>query len=203
MSPRDALLVGNFLGLSGVIYLGLACNWLSALLALATIVIYILAYTPLKRVSTLNTLVGAIPGAIPPLIGWAAASGSLSWPAATLFGILFCWQMPHFYAIAWMYREDYERAGFRMLSGSDGDGRRSGRQSVLFALLVTAASLLPVLAGLNGAGMLLVGIVAGLVFTGMAVAFARQRSITAARRLFIASIIYLPVILIALVITKR
>lgn len=202
MSPRDALLVGGTLSLAGVAYLAVACNWLSASLAAVTIAIYICGYTPLKRISTSNTLVGAIPGALPPLIGWAAARGELNAPAWGLFAILFCWQMPHFFAIAWMYREDYARAGFRMLSGRDLNGARSGRQSLLFATLLLGASMLPALSGLTSRSYIPLELLAGLVFLGLALRFALKRTPTDARRLFIASIIYLPLLLVVLVLTK-
>ncbi len=202
MLPRDAALVGGSLGAAGVLYLALACNLLSAALAAATIAIYIFAYTPLKRISTTNTLVGAIPGALPPLIGWAAARNDLSWPAWTLFAILFCWQMPHFFAIAWMYREDYARAGFRMLSGADLKGARSGRQSVLFAALVTVASIAPALLGLTSSRYIALELLLGAAFTALAIRFYLQRSIDAARLLFFGSIIYLPALLTVLVLTK-
>ena len=116
MSPQVALIIGVVLAIVGVGYLALTCNWLSAFLAAITIAIYIFAYTPLKTISAANTLVGAIPGALPPLIGWAAARGNIQDGAWSLFAILFCWQMPHFFALAWMYREDYARGGFQMLS---------------------------------------------------------------------------------------
>lgn len=202
MLPRDALLLGGLLSVAGIVYLTLTCNLLSAFLAAATIAIYILAYTPLKRLSTVNTLVGAVPGALPPLIGWAAARGSLETPAWSLFAILFCWQMPHFFAIAWMYREDYARAGFRMLSGRDVDGARSGRQSVVFTLLLIVASSLPALLGLSSRAFLPVEILAGLVFLALAFWFYRNRRVIDARRLFFASIIYLPILLALLVATK-
>jgi heme o synthase len=202
MLPRDAFIVGIALSVAGVLYLGLVCNWLSSSLAGATIAIYILAYTPLKRISTVNTLVGAIPGALPPMIGWAAARGTVEWPSWSLFAILFCWQMPHFFAIAWMYREDYARAGYRMLSSRDELGLRSGRQSVLFAALLVFASCLPPLLGLANPAYLVLEIASGLAFLGCALLFYRQRDVTRARRLFIASIIYLPVLLLLLVLTK-
>ncbi len=202
MLPRDALLLGGLLSVAGVVYLFLSCNALSALLAAVTIAIYICAYTPLKRVSPVNTLVGAIPGALPPLIGWAAARGSLETPAWSLFAILFCWQMPHFFAIAWMYREDYARAGFRMLSGSDIDGARSGRQSVVFTVLLIIASSLPALSGVSSRTFLPLEIFAGLVFLTLAFWFYQKRRIIDARRLFFASIIYLPILLALLVATK-
>lgn len=202
MSPRDALLLGGVLSVAGVAYLALACNGLSALLAGATIAIYILGYTPLKRISTANTLVGAVPGALPPMIGWAAARNEVGWPAWSLFAILFCWQMPHFFAIAWMYREDYARAGFRMLSGQDIDGARSGRQSVFFAALLVGASVLPAFLGLASTAYLPFGLLAGAVFAALAVRFYLKRGVPDARRLFIASIIYLPLLLALLVMSK-
>jgi protoheme IX farnesyltransferase len=202
MLPRDAAIVGGSLGAAGALYLAIACNLLSAALAAATIAIYIFAYTPLKRISTTNTLVGAIPGALPPLIGWAAARNDVALPAWSLFAILFCWQMPHFFAIAWMYREDYARAGFRMLSGADLKGARSGRQSVLFALLLTAASVAPALLGVTSSRFLAVELLLGAAFVGLAVRFYLQRSVSAARLLFFASIIYLPLLLATLVLTK-
>jgi protoheme IX farnesyltransferase len=202
MLPRDAAIVGGALGASGVIYLAIACNLLSAALAAATIAIYIFAYTPLKRISTINTLVGAIPGALPPMIGWAAARNDLAWPAWSLFAILFCWQMPHFFAIAWMYREDYARAGFRMLSSADLNGARSGRQSVLFALLLLGASVVPAVMGLTSPAYLALEVLLGGAFLLLAVRFYLKRTVPAARVLFIASIIYLPLLLGTLVLTK-
>ncbi|MEP6957050.1 MAG: protoheme IX farnesyltransferase, partial [Chthoniobacterales bacterium] len=202
MRPRDAILLGGALSVAGVAYLAVACNWLSAALAAATIAIYVFVYTPLKRFSTTNTLVGAIPGALPPLIGWAAARGDLQGPAWSLFAILFCWQMPHFFAIAWMYREDYARAGFRMLSSRDLDGRRSGRQSVFFAALLLAASCSPALLGLSSRVFLPLEIIAGLGFLAFAVRFHARPDLARARQLFLASIIYLPILLGLLVATK-
>ena len=202
MLPRDAATVGGLLGAAGVIYLAVACNLLSAFLAAATIAIYIFAYTPLKRISTTNTLVGAIPGALPPMIGWAAARNDLAWPAWSLFAILFCWQMPHFFAIAWMYREDYARAGFRMLSSADLNGARSGRQSVLFALLLLGASVIPAVMGLTSRSYLGLELLLGGAFLLLAVRFYLKRTVAAARVLFIASIVYLPLLLATLVLTK-
>ena len=202
MLARDALAVGAFLSFGGVTYLAITCNLLSAALAAATIAIYIFGYTPLKRISTTNTLVGAIPGALPPMIGWAAARNGLEWPAWSLFAILFCWQMPHFYAIAWMYREDYARAGFRMLSNRDLDGASSGRQAVLFAAGLVIASGLPALFGLAARSSLPLAILAGAGFLAFAIRFHLKRDADRARRLFVASIIYLPVLLALLVLTK-
>jgi protoheme IX farnesyltransferase len=143
MSARDALILGCVLSVGGIAYLNVLCNSLSALLAAATIIIYIFAYTPLKRVSTFNTLIGAIPGALPPVVGWAAATDRADIGAWSLFTILFFWQMPHFFAIAWMYREDYARAGFEMISKGDNTGARSASQSVLFCMLLLIISGVP------------------------------------------------------------
>lgn len=203
MSPREGLIVGTLLGLGGVVYLAVAVNYLSALLAAATIGIYLFAYTPLKRISTANTLVGAIPGALPPLIGWAAARNDLASPAWTLFAILFFWQLPHFFAIGWMYREDYKQAGFVMLSGRDAEGARTGRQSVFFTVLLLVASVTPVWFGLASLLYLPVALSLGAIFLALAFRFQTRRSLPTARQLFFGSIIYLPLLLGALVLTKR
>jgi protoheme IX farnesyltransferase len=202
MLPRDAFLVGGGLAVAGVCYLAIACNVLAALLAAATIGIYIFAYTPLKRLSTTNTLVGAIPGALPPMIGWAAARNDVIWPSWSLFAILFCWQMPHFFAIAWMYRDDYARAGFRMLSSSDLDGKRSGRQSIFFATLLIIASALPAAFGLTSMTFIPIVLLPGAAFLALAVRFYMTPAVATARWLFIGSILYLPLLLGTLVLTK-
>jgi protoheme IX farnesyltransferase len=202
MLPRDALILGCLLSIGGVAYLIVACNWLSALLAAATIVIYIFAYTPLKRVSTFNTLVGAIPGALPPVVGWAAASGRVDIGAWSLFAILFFWQLPHFFAIAWMYREDYARAGFEMISKDDNTGARSASQSVLFCILLLLISGIPQFLGLVSAAYLIVELVLNGLFIFVAMRFLRTQQTKDARRLFLTSIAYLPLLLGALVLTK-
>ncbi len=143
MRPLEAFVLGTVLSIFGIGYLAIACNLLSAVLAAITIVIYIFAYTPLKRTSTANTAVGAIPGAIPPMVGWAAARGTVDAGAWSLFAILFLWQLPHFFAIAWMYRDDYSRAGFRMISSDDHSGGRSASQSVFFCILLLIIAGLP------------------------------------------------------------
>ena len=166
-----------------------------ALVALATLVIYAVAYTPLKRRSSLATIVGAIPGALPPIIGWSAAGGSLGEPAAwTLFLIMFLWQLPHFLAIAWIYKEDYARAGLPMLPVVDKSGAVTGRQAMVWAATLLLFSLMPVLVGLTtmtyGVGALVLGI--GLFV--WAAKFAMHRSVANARALFYASITYLPLL---------
>jgi protoheme IX farnesyltransferase len=202
MSARDALILGCVLSVAGIVYLNVLCNSLSALLAAATIVIYIFAYTPLKRVSTFNTLIGAIPGALPPVVGWAAATGRADIGAWSLFAILFFWQMPHFFAIAWMYREDYARAGFEMISKGDNTGARSASQSVLFCMLLLIISGVPQFLGIVSAVYLAIELVLNGFFIFVAMRFLRTQQAADARRLFIASILYLPLLLGALVLTK-
>ena len=202
MSPRDALVLGCLLSIAGVVYLILACNRLSALFAAATIVIYILAYTPLKRVSTFNTLVGAIPGALPPVVGWAAASGNAGIGAWTLFAILFFWQLPHFFAIAWMYREDYARAGFEMISKDDKTGARSASQSVLFCILLLFISGGPAFLKIVSYNYLTIELILNGLFIAAAMRFLQTQQVADARRLFLTSIAYLPLLLGALVLTK-
>src|SRR5437868_890422 len=148
MRPAEALTLGVALSIFGVGYLGLASNVLSAALAAVTILVYIFGYTPLKRTSNANTAVGAIPGAIPPMIGWAAASGTIDAGAWSLFAILLLWQLPHFFAIAWMFRDDYSRAGFRMISSDDSSGKRSASQSVFFCILLLVIAGLPTFLGI-------------------------------------------------------
>lgn len=203
MSPRDALILGTLLGCGGVVYLNATCNALTAFLAAATILIYIFAYTPLKRVSTANTLVGAIPGALPPLIGWAAARNSLDIGAWSLFAILFFWQLPHFFAIGWMCRDDYSRAGFQMISRDDESGARSGSQSVLFAMFLLFFAGGPWFVEIVNAPYLFVAVALSAAFVALAMRFLRTQTRADARRLFFASIIYLPLLLVTAVLTKR
>lgn len=202
MQPRDAFIIGTGLAVAGVVYLAVTCNWLSALLGAVTIVTYVFAYTPLKRITTVNTLIGAVPGALPPMIGWAAASGNVEGPAWSLFAILFCWQMPHFFAIAWMYREDYARGGFRMLSRDDESGVRSASQGVLFCMLLLIVTGVPAYLGLTNLIYLPVALALGGWFIVMAMRFHQKKTFRAARALFVTSIIYLPLLLLALVLTK-
>jgi heme o synthase len=202
MLPRDALIAGGVLAFAGVIYLARACNGLTASFAAATIIIYIFAYTPLKLVSTSNTLVGAIPGALPPMIGWAAASGRLDPGAWSLFAILFFWQLPHFFAIAWMYREDYALAGFQMVSRGDETGARSASQSVFFCILLLLVGGIPAFLGVVSSWYLPAELVLNGLFIFVAMRFLRTQATADARRLFLTSIVYLPLLLIALVLTK-
>jgi protoheme IX farnesyltransferase len=202
MRPLEALTVGGVLSVVGVVYLAAMCNGLSAFLAALTIVIYIFAYTPLKRVSTFNTLVGAIPGALPPLIGWTAARGKIEAGAWSLFAILMLWQLPHFFAIAWMYREDYSRAGFQMISNNDPKGERSASQSVFFAMMLLVVAGLPAFVGVVSQIYVPVALVLSGFYLASAMRFLRTRTPASARSLFLVSIIYLPLLLGALILTK-
>lgn len=195
---KETIAVGLVLGALGLAELVWFVNGLTALLSGLTLLLYVFAYTPLKRVSEINTLVGAIPGALPPLIGATAALGRFSVEGWTLFGILACWQLPHFYSIAWMYKDDYREAGLRMVSTHDSLGTRTGWHAIISALVLLPVSLLPALIGPSG---LFYAVIAGflsLAFLAMAIRFARQPDRPHARALFFTSIIYLPLILIAL-----
>lgn len=202
MSPEAALGIGFVVSVVGLLELALAVNLLSAMLAAVTLAIYLFVYTPLKRRTTLNTLVGAIPGALPPMLGWTAATGKLDAGAWALFGILFCWQLPHFLAIAWRHREDYARGGFVMLPTVDPDGRRTGWQAVNYALLLLLVSLTPTLLGLATQPYFFAAFTLGVGLLAFAVRLLLDRSDGRAKQLFFASIIYLPLLLAALALCK-
>ena len=202
MKPRTALLLGVVMALVGVAWLWFAVNTMSACLAAATILIYIACYTPLKRRTSFCTIVGAVSGAIPPVIGWTAVRPSFDAGAWILFGILFTWQMPHFLAIAWMYRDEYAQAGFIMLRRDDVSGCATAMQSLLYTIGLTAITGVPFAMGLNS-GIYLGGALlldAAMLFC--AVQFLLQRNRPSARRLFFASIFFLPVLLGLMVFTK-
>jgi heme o synthase len=192
LTPSSVLAFGVTLSAGGSIYLAAAVNGLASALAVFTLLSYLFVYTPLKRTTPLCTLVGAVPGAVPPLIGWAAASGKLTWQALPLFAVLFLWQFPHFMAIAWMYRDDYDRAGYRVLPRGRARSPFAGLQVVLPLLMLLALSTVPTLAGranvFCGAGALAMGL--GFLYYGAK--FASQKSSSSARRLLAASIVYLP-----------
>jgi protoheme IX farnesyltransferase len=202
IEPERALWFGIALGASGLGLLAWWVNPLTAFLGLLTVVLYLFVYTPLKRRTHWSTVVGAVPGAIPPMMGWTAAHNDLSAPAWVLFAILFFWQMPHFYAIAWLYREDYRRAGFRMLSGDDLGGGRTGRFMVAFTLGLLIASALPGTVGLSGLPYLIPAAVLSLGFLWMSVGFARVRDRLSARKVMLYSVLYLPLILGLLVVDR-
>ncbi len=190
--PLEASVFGAALTLAGLGVLASACGAAATLVALATWASYLFLYTPLKRRTHLATLVGAVPGALPPVIGWAAASGAVEPGAFILFAILFLWQVPHFLAIAWLYRDDYERGGFPMLPVIDREGRLTGRQAVLHSAALLVVSLSPVVAGLGGMVYLAGALVLGVGLTLAALRLLRARDLMAARGLFLASVVYLP-----------
>jgi protoheme IX farnesyltransferase len=190
----DALRFALALSTIGLVELAAGVNLLCAAVAALTLITYVLAYTPLKRRTSLATLVGAVPGALPPVIGWTAAGGGLTLPALVLFGIVFFWQMPHFLAIAWLYRHEYAAAGIPLLPVLEPDGRRTGRQALLYAAALWPVSLMPTLVGLASGFYIVVATLLGCVLVALSARFARERSTAAARRLFLFSIVYLPLL---------
>jgi len=199
ISPRAALVFSVAISILGTLYLGLAVNWLTAALGAFTLITYIFIYTPLKRVSTICTLIGAIPGAIPPLMGWTAATGILGTGGWIIFAILFFWQLPHFMAISWMYRDDYARGGFAMLAVRDDDGVATAGHAVFYSFALFIVSALPSFFGLATYVYLAGAIVAGAALTFASFAFLAARTPVRARRLFMASNIYLIVMMALLV----
>jgi len=202
LAPSWALGFGVLLSVTGALDLALAVNALSSLLAVLTMGSYLAFYTPLKRRTPLCTLVGAFPGAMPPLIGWAAARGSLSREAWVLYAVLFLWQFPHFLGIAWMYREDYARAGYLMLPPKDVEGRFTGREIFAFTLLLLPVSLMPVLLGQAGVVYLVGATLVGLAFLLCGARLAHSRSNALARCLVLASVIYLPLLFALMMVDK-
>jgi protoheme IX farnesyltransferase len=200
--PWEALAFGVGLTVSAEVYLAVMVNPLTALLGLTVIAGYLFGYTPLKTKTSLSTMVGAFPGAVPPLIGWAAARGSIDLEAWVLFAILFLWQFPHFLAIAWMYREDYSRAGILMLPVVEPDGRVTAQQIVVYTLLLLPVSLLPTALAISGKVYLYGAIVLGLLFLYSSVRAAFSKSRQEARRLLLASVIYLPLLFILMVLDR-
>lgn len=198
----EAAIFGAAITITGLLILAAFANLLAAGVALFTLLSYVVVYTPLKRRSSFGTVIGAIPGALPPVIGWAAARGALTSEAWTLFGIVFLWQLPHFLAIAWMYREDYARAGYPMLPVIEPDGHSTARQSMIYATALLPLSLAPTLLGLTGivyfAGALLLGV--GFIY--LTYRFVRTRTVRDARTVFFGSIIYLPLIWILMIADK-
>jgi len=187
----------------GTLMLWLGANPLAAALAVATLVLYVVVYTPLKTRTSLATVVGAVPGALPPMIGWAASHGSVEFVSWSLFAIMFFWQLPHFLAIAWMYRDDYARAKMPMLPVIDLDGAMTGRQAVIYAAALVPTSVLPMIFGLTGRAYGIGALVLGITLSIVAMVFAMKRSRENARTLFLASITYLPLLLILMAASRR
>jgi protoheme IX farnesyltransferase len=202
IEPSHALWFGISLSLAGTVYLALAVNGLASMLAVVTLLSYLFLYTPLKRKTPLCVLVGALPGAMPPLIGWAAASGKLSLEAWVLYAMLFLWQFPHFMAIAWMYREDYARAGFLVLPFGERRGRSMAWQSLAPPLALVPLSLTPTFLGHAGFIYFMGALLLGSSFFYYGARLALGRSNVMARRLLFASIIYLPLVLVLMVLDR-
>ena len=199
MQPATVAIFGGVCSVAGLIYLALAVNPLTSIIGAVTLISYLFIYTPLKRVTWLNTAIGAVPGALPPLMGWTAARGELSSEGWALFAILFFWQLPHFFAIAWIYKDEYAKAGFKMLPGIDPDGSRTAQQAVSNTLALLAVSLFPFVFRMAGTIYLVGAIVLGAGFLWGAIQFSRQLTLARARQLFFASIIYLPLLLALMV----
>jgi heme o synthase len=202
VAPRAAFAFALSAALLGTAWLAGFVNLLTGVLAALTVVSYVLCYTPLKKRTTLNTLVGAVPGALPILGGWTAATGSLAVPAWVLFAVLFLWQLPHFLALAWMYKEDYARGRLRMLSMDDPDGRRTGRHALAWSVALLAVSLALTPLGVTGAWYAAAAVLLGTALTLLAGTMAVAPSARSARRLFLGSVIYLPVMLIVMALDR-
>lgn len=199
LSREHALRFGVGLAIAGMAYLAMRVNLLTAVLGAATLFLYAFVYTPLKRVTSVATIVGAVPGAIPPMMGVSAATGNVDLMAWALFGILFLWQMPHFLAIAWLYRDDYARGGFPMLPVRDQVGDVTARQMALYTAALIPVSLLPNALGVSGPLYLFGAFAAGLAFLAACFVFAKDRGAVATRRLVLVSVAYLPVVLVLMV----
>lgn len=195
LDPDRALAFAVILGVAGLVWLAVLVNLLTAVLGAVTLAGYVFVYTPMKRMSSLSTVVGAAPGAMPPVMGWAACTGELGPGAWALFGILFFWQLPHFLAIAWMYRADYAAAGFPMLPVIEPDGASTARQSILWSAALIPLSLLPSVLGLTGAVYAVGAVALGLGYLAASLTFGRSRTGLAGRRLLLVSVVYLPGIL--------
>jgi protoheme IX farnesyltransferase len=198
LSANEALAFSAVISIAGILYLLYFVNAITALLGLATLGGYILVYTPLKTRTALCTLIGAFPGAAPPVMGWTAARGEIDAVALSLFAILFLWQMPHFFAIAWIFTEDYTRAGFSM----NVSGERTGRQIIFFCCVLIPVSILPTVFGLTGMTYLIGAILMGFIYLGYGFAVALFRSNTYAHRLLRVSVLYLPALLVLMMLDK-
>ena len=202
LTPRAAIWFATAITVAGVVYLGLTVNLLTAVLAALTFASYVLLYTPLKRKTSLNTLVGAVPGALPIVGGWTAAGGSLGAAVAALFWILFLWQLPHFLALAWLYREDYRASGLRMLSVADPEGHATARMTLAYAAALVPVSLVPTLLGVTGPLYFFGALALGLAYAGVSARMSPAPTTARAWRLFLVSIVYLPALLTLMVLDK-
>ena len=212
ITPESVLFFGLTLAIVGIVILGVFANLLTGFLAALTLVSYLFVYTPLKRLTPWSTIIGGIPGALPPMMGWSAAAGEVALGAWVLFAILFFWQMPHFFSLAWMYRRDYARAGFRILSVLDTRGHRTGTQCLLHTAALLPASIALSIVGVTGGLYFLSAVILGAVFLLFSVLFARNSraslisggssSNALSRKVFFASLVYLPALMAMMVIDK-
>ena len=200
MTDQTALVFSLIISVFGTVYLYFVVHWIAAALALTTLVTYLGVYTPLKRRTTMCTIIGAVPGAIPPMVGWAAAAGELSFGAWFMFGVLFLWQMPHFLALAWIYRDDYENAGFAMVSVGDIGGRATSTQAVLYAMALIPMTLIGPFAGVGGLGYVAGAMAISIVFVVASLRFALERTNRNARTLFMVSNLFLVAIMSLIVV---
>jgi protoheme IX farnesyltransferase len=201
LTISQSVAFGSVISILGILYLLVFVNPLTCLLAAVTEGLYLFAYTPLKRVTSLCTIVGAVPGAIPPMMGWTAVQNNLSFPAWWLFAILFLWQLPHFLAIAWLYREDYARGGFPMLPVLDPEGVKTSWQIILETIALTVVSLVPSFLGFFGKGYFWGALILGSIFLIMGIRLAWTKSSMSARQLLLTSVVYLPLLLVLMVIS--
>ncbi|HTB82424.1 MAG TPA: heme o synthase [Candidatus Sulfotelmatobacter sp.] len=202
LQPATVAILGGAMSVAGLIYLATLVNPLTSVVGAVTSISYLFIYTPLKRVTWTNTLIGAIPGALPPLMGWTAARNELGGEGWALFAILAFWQLPHFFAIAWLYRDEYAKAGFVMLPNIDPDGRRTGQQSVSNTIALLFVSLCPFALGMSGRIYLVAAVILGAAFLFCAIRFSRRLDNRSAKLMFFLSIIYLPLLLVAMVFDK-
>jgi len=202
LQPLPALCFGVVITVGGLLYLSTLVHALAGLVTAITVGSYLFGYTPLKLKTSLCSVVGAIPGALPPVTGWVAARGAFDREVWVLFAMLFLWQLPHSLSIAWLYREDYARAGFRLLPVVHPDGHSTGRHIVTNCLALLAVGLLPTLMGLAGPVYFVVAFILGLAFLGFGIDMALSRTIEAARRLVLASLVYLPLVFLLMVLDK-
>jgi protoheme IX farnesyltransferase len=202
LTPLEAGAFATIMAAAGLLVLGLGANVLSMLVALTTLATYVFVYTPLKLRTSFATVIGAVPGALPPVIGWAAATETLSREAWAMFAIVFLWQMPHFLAIAWLYRDDYARAGFPLLPVTEPDGHSTGRAVLAYGAALLPVSLVPTLVSLTAPPFFAGALLLSSAYFALAVLFARRRRRTDALRLFIGSIVYLPMVWGLMILTR-
>ena len=202
VTPREGRAFASVVTAAGLGELAFGANIVAAAVALATLISYVAIYTPLKRRTSWATIVGAVPGALPPVIGWTAARGALTAEAWVLFGIVFFWQLPHFHALSWLHREDFRRAGLPLVATLDPDGRRTSAHALGFALALLPMSMAPAFVGLAGSAHLGVAGVLGIAFIVLAVRFAKRPTTASARALFLGSLAYLPLLWISLIVER-